>query len=196
MLDATFSMLLTVLAAQLYGAGSPSRCGNRHPITYPVDLFSARDGDLVMVAISDAVFARLMAAIGRPELAGDERFRTNAARNGHEAELRAIIQDWIGRHTRAEVERALDEAEVPCGPVWSIAEVAASAHIAASGMIASPPHPRAGAAPLVPQPVLFDGRRLPTGRAPLLGEHTEQVLGEIAGLGETEIAALRRERAI
>jgi len=196
MLDAMFSMLLTVLAQRLYTGAAPARVGNRHPVTYPVDCFAARDGHLVMVAISDAAFARLMGAIGRPELADDPRFRRNADRSAHEAELRAILQDWIGARPRAEVEAALDAADVPCGPVWSIADVAASGHIRARGMIADPGHPGLAAAPLVPQPILFDGVRPPTARAPLLGEHTEAVLGDLLALGADEIAALRRDRVI
>lgn len=196
MLDAMFSMLLTVLAQRLYAGAAPARVGNRHPVTYPVDCFEARDGHLVMVAISDAAFARLVSAIGRPELADDPRFRRNADRSAHEAELRAILADWIGARPRAEVQAALDAADVPCGPVWSIADVAASEHIKARGMIADPGHPGLAAAPLVPQPILFDGVRPPTARAPLLGEHTEEVLRAVLGLGAEEIAALRRDRVV
>lgn len=196
MLDSMFAMLLTVLAQCLYTGAEPKRVGNRHPVTYPVDAFRAKDGYIVMVAISDAVFARLTGAIGRPALADDPRFRRNADRSAHESELRAILQDWMGARTRDEIQNALDAAEVPCGPVWSIADVAASAHIRARGMVADPGHPKLAAAPLVPQPILFDGARLPAARAPLLGEHTEAVLRQLLGLGAAEIESLRRERVI
>ncbi len=196
MLDSMFSMLLTVLAKRLYTGAAPSRVGNRHPVTYPVDCFRAKDGHVVMVAISDAAFAKLMQAIGRPELVQDPRFRRNADRSAHDAELRAILQDWMGGRTRDEIQSALDAADVPCGPVWSIADVAASEHIKARGMLADPGHPKLAAAPLVPQPILFGGTRPPTGRAPLLGEHTEAVLRELLGLGVAEIEALRRESVV
>jgi CoA:oxalate CoA-transferase len=191
MLDSIFSMVLTVLAKRLYTGAEPSRVGNRHPITYPVDCFRAQDGHVVMVAISDAVFARLVGAIGRPELADDPRFRRNADRSGRETELRAILQDWMGARTRDAIQAALDAADVPCGPVWSIADVAASRHIKARGMIADLGHPKLDAAPLVPQPIMFDGARPPTARAPLLGEHNEEVLRDLLGLGREEIDALR-----
>jgi CoA:oxalate CoA-transferase len=196
MLDSMFSMLLTVLAKRLYTGAAPTRVGNRHPVTYPVDCFQAQDGHIVMVAISDTVFARLAAVIGRPELAEDPRFRRNADRSAHEAELRAILQEWMGARTRAAIQAALDAAEVPCGPVWSIADLAASEQVAARGMIADPGHPKLAAAPLVPQPIVFDGARPPTARAPLLGEHNDEVLRDLLGLGADEIAALRRDRVI
>jgi len=196
MLDSMFSMLLTVLAKRLYTGAKPSRVGNRHPVTYPVDCFRAQDGHMVLVAISDAAFARLMQAIGRPELADDARFRRNADRSTHETELRAILQDWMGARARDEIQKTLDAADVPCGPVWSIADVAASAHIKARGMVADPGHPKLAAAPLVPQPVLFGGSRPPTARAPLLGEHSAAVLADVLGLNAAEIESLRRDRVI
>ena len=196
MLDSMFSMLLTVLAKRLYTGDEPGRVGNRHPVTYPVDCFRAKDGHVVMVAISDAAFAKLMQGIGRPELIEDPRFRRNADRSAHEGELRAILQAWMTFRTRDEIQAALDAADVPCGPVWSIAEVAASEHIAARGMILDPGHPRLAAAPLVRQPVVFDGEKSETARAPLLGEHTDAVLRAVLGLGAAEIESLRRDRVI
>ena len=196
MLDSMFSMLLTVLAKRLYAGAEPSRVGNRHPVTYPVDCFRAKDGHVVMVAISDGAFARLTAAIGRAELARDPRFRRNADRSAHEAELRAILQDWMGARARGEIQSVLDAADVPCGPVWSIADVAASAHIKARGMVVDPGHPKLAAAPLVRQPVVFGGETPGTARAPRLGEHTDAVLRDVLGLGAAEIESLRRERVI
>jgi CoA:oxalate CoA-transferase len=196
MLDSMFSMLLTVLAKRLYTGAKPGRVGNRHPVTYPVDCFRATDGHIVMVVISDASFAKLMQAIGRPELAEDGRFRRNADRSAHEAELRALLQDWMSARTRDEIQKALDAADVPCGPVWSIADVAASEHIAARGMVLDPGHPKIASAPLVRQPVVFGAEEPGTARAPLLGEHTDVVLRDILGLGAAEIESLRRERVI
>lgn len=196
MLDSMFSMLLTVLAKRLYAGAEPGRVGNRHPVTYPVDCFRAKDGHIVMVAISDAAFAKLMQAIGRPELVDDPRFRRNAERSAHEGELRAILQGWMTFRTRDEIQAALDAADVPCGPVWSIADVAASAHVAARGMILDPGHPKLASAPLVRQPVVFGGDKPDTDRAPLLGEHTDAVLRDVLGLDADEIESLRSDRVI
>jgi CoA:oxalate CoA-transferase len=196
MLDSMFSMLLTVLAKRLYTGAEPGRVGNRHPVTYPVDCFRAKDGHVVVVAISDAAFAKLMQAIGRPELAHDPHFERNADRSAHEGELRPILQEWMTFRTRDEIQQVLDAADVPSGPVWSIAEVTASAHIAARGMILDPGHPKLAAAPLVRQPVVFGGEKSETARAPLLGEHTEAVLGDLLDLPAAEIESLRRDRVI
>ncbi len=196
MLDSMFSMLLTVLAKRLYAGAEPSRVGNRHPVTYPVDCFRVKDGHVVMVAISDGAFAKLMQAIGRPELVQDPRFKRNADRSAHEGELRAILQEWMTFRTRDEIQKSLDAVDVPCGPVWSIADVAASEHIKARGMILDPGHPNLAAAPLVRQPVKFGADTPETARAPLLGEHTDAVLREVLGLGADEIETLRGDRVI
>jgi CoA:oxalate CoA-transferase len=196
MLDSMFSMLLTVLAKRLYTGAEPGRVGNRHPITYPVDCFRAKDGHVVMVAISDGAFAKLMQAIGRPELVDDPRFKRNTDRSAHESELRAILQEWMTFRTRDEIQKSLDAVDVPCGPVWSITDVAASEHIKARGMILDPGHPKLATAPLVRQPVKFGDDAPDTARAPLLGEHTDAVLREVLGLGADEIEALRRDRVI
>ena len=196
MLDSMFSMLLTVLAKRLYAGAEPGRVGNRHPVTYPVDCFRVKDGHVVMVAISDAAFGKLMQAIGRPELASDPRFKRNADRNAHESELRAILQEWMTFRTRDEIQKVLDAADVPCGPVWSIADVAASDHIKARGMILDPGHPNLAAAPLVRQPVRFGDETPGTARAPVLGEHTDDVLRDVLGVTPDEIESLRRDRVI
>src|SRR5262249_27520776 len=116
MLDSVFSMLLTSLARRLFTDRPTRRAGNRHPETYPVDSFATQDGDIVLVGFSDAIFARICAAIGRPEAAQDARFRTNRDRNAHEAELRALIAGWAAGCTQAEALARLRQADVPAAP--------------------------------------------------------------------------------
>ena len=74
MLDSVFSMLVTGLGRELHTTKPAERVGNRHPETYPVDSFPTKDGDVVLVCFSDATFATLLTAIGRPELVDDPRF--------------------------------------------------------------------------------------------------------------------------
>lgn len=197
MLDSVFSMLLTGLSRQLYTGTAARRVGNRHPETYPVDSFSASDGDFVLVGFSDSAFAGIAKAIGRPELPSDPRFVDNPARNAHEAELRAIIGDWASKRSRDEAVAALQAAGVPAGPVWSLADVIASAHASARGLVAQGRNTSLGDIPLVPQPVHFGGAPRPAGqRAPLLGEHTDEVLAHHLGLSAERLADLRNRKVI
>ena len=197
MLDSVFSMLLTGLSRQLYTGSDARRVGNRHPETYPVDSFSARDGDFVLVGFSDGAFRAIAQAIGRPELADDPRFADNKARNAHEADLRALIEAWAAGRSRAEAVEALQAAGVPSGPVWSLGDVAASQHAAARGLVTRGRNTVLGDIPLVRQPVHFHGAETPAAqRAPLIGEDTDDVLSSLLGLDAGRIADLRNKKVI
>jgi CoA:oxalate CoA-transferase len=197
MLDSVFSMLLTGLSRRLYTDRPTERVGNRHPETYPVDSFATQDGDIVLVGFSNAIFARICEAIGRPELAGDRRFKTNADRNAHEQELRTLIAGWAATLSRDEALALLRKADVPAAPVWSLDDLLQSGHIEARGMLQPGHNGKLGDIRLVPQPVQFDAAERISGMtAPTLGEHTGEVLKEKLGLGESALAALRSAKAI
>lgn len=197
MLDSIFSMLITSLSRQLYTERKPSRVGNRHPETYPVDSFGTRDGDIVLVGFSDGIFRRICAAIGRPELADDVRFRANADRNQHEAELRAAIASWAAGQSVASAVERLRQEDVPAAPVWTLDDLQASGHVEARGLIQRGVNTTLGEIPIVPQPVRFG--TLPPAeppRSPLLGEDTVDVLRRELGLTDQAIEALRAAKAI
>ncbi len=197
MLDSMFSMLLTGLSRRLFTDRPTRRAGNRHPETYPVDSFSTRDGDIVLVGFSDAIFRRICDAIGQPELADDARFKTNADRNAHEPELRALIAAWATSLTREEALRRLREADVPAAPVWSLDDLIASGHPDARGMLQPGHNDKLGDIRLVPQPVQFDGAARVAGMVtPTLGQHTDQVLSDTLGFDATQIAKLRNDKVI
>ena len=197
MLDAVVSMLLTGLSRQLYTDAPTRRVGNRHPETYPVDSFAASDGDFVLVCFSNAAFTGLVRVMGRPELADDPRFIDNKARNAHEQELRAIIAEWASGTTRDTAIEALQKAGIPAGPVWSLADLLASPHAAARGLVTQGRNTTLGDIPLVSQPVRFSDAPRPAGqRAPLLGEDTETVLAGRLGLSAERIAELRNKKVV
>jgi CoA:oxalate CoA-transferase len=197
MLDSVFSMLLTSLARRLFTDRAARRVGNRHPETYPVDSFSTRDGDIVLVAFSDQIFRQLMDCIGRPELARDSRFSNNSNRNAHESELREAIASWTSGLTQGQALERLREAGVPAAPVWSLDQLLASGHLQARGAMQEGINAVLGKIPLVPQPVRFSGfSHLSQMRTPVLGEDTDTVLRSDLGLTESKIAALRAAKAI
>ncbi len=197
MLDSMFSMMLTVLSLQLYSDRAPVRVGSRHPVTYPVDAFEAKDGHVVLVVSSDRAFGAFCKAIGRPGLSEDERFRTNANRNTNEDALKAIIEAWTSERTAVEIVAAMDAAGIPAAPVLSLADVTESAHIAAREMISTVGHPTLGDIPLVHQPVRFSGAERAFQRPPPgLGEHTRELLASLLGLGDAEIQALADDNVI
>lgn len=197
MLDSMMSMQLTGLSRQLYLGDTPSPVGNRHPVTYPVDSFPTRDGDIVMVCFSQGTFRALCALMGQPELADDPRFANNDARNRHENELRALISSWTSQLGSADAVARLNKANIPAAPVWNLKQLTESEHVRALGLVAAGSHARLGDVPLVPQPVRFsDTARITQPTTPALGEHTEQVLSELLNLDPKQLADLKAAKAI
>jgi CoA:oxalate CoA-transferase len=197
MLDSVFAMLLTSLARRLFTERPPGRVGNRHPETYPVDSFPTKDGDIVLVGFSDAVFQRLAKTMDRAHLIDDPRFRTNRDRDAHETELRGEIAGWTQQLTRAEVLERLRMADIPAAPVWTLDDLLNSGHLEARGMLQPGVNAALGDLRLIPQPVQFsDSARIAPMRTPMLGEHTEQVLRSELGLDGERIAALRAAKTI
>ncbi|MCP4317554.1 MAG: CoA transferase [Hyphomicrobiales bacterium] len=197
MLDSVMAMQLTGLCRQLYSGDTPKPAGNRHPVTYPVDSFPTRTGDIVMVCFSQGGFAALCDMMGKPELAGDPRFATNDDRNQNEDELRSIIAQWTSQQDQEQVVARLQEARIPAGPVWDLEALAQSHHVKSRDLIVQGAHDKFGSIPLVPQPVKFSGSaHIPHPFVPTLGQHTDDVLEELLDLGAPDIAELRQKKAI
>ncbi len=197
MLDSMMAMQLTGLARQLYMDDTPRPAGNRHPVTYPVDSFSTRDGDIVLVCFSDRVFAELAELMGDSTLAIDPRFATNTARNENEETLRRKIAGWTATMSQEEAITALLSRGIPAAPVWDLKQLVASDHVASRGLVVNAQHSKLGTIPLVPQPVKFSGRpSRGKNRSPTLGEQTDDVLRELVGMAAPEIAALRTKKII
>jgi len=195
MTDSLFSMMVTALSLQLYGDEPPRRIGNRHPMSAPYDAYPAQDGHVIVASANDAIFARLSEAIGRPELPSDQRFDSETRRAANEPALRAVIAGWTGARSVAEAVATLDAAGVPAAPVLSVAEAVASAHVRTRGLLTTAQHPAAGEIRLVRQPVQFsDAPGRPPAPAPTLGQHTDELLGDL--LGAEAVGALRRDGVI
>ncbi len=180
MYDALFSMLTTSHALHLYAGVPPARVGNRHPLSTPFGCFATSDGQVVIAVLNGKQFQRLAALIGRPEIANDPRFATDESRTGHEPALRAAIEAWSGRLTTEEAVAALAAEGLPTAPIWDIAQAVGNAHSAARGLVSELPHPVLGSAPVVGQPVRFDGAKpIATTSAPRLGGDRAAVLKEL-----------------
>ena len=168
------------------------RTGNQHPFTAPYDCFEARDGWVVVGTASNKLFRSLCAAIGRPELAADERFRSHRGRAARRAEVNGIVGAWVAERTCEAVLRALgpEGADVPCARVARPDELVDDPQLQARGMIERHPHPQLGEIVFHGNPLHFsDAEPRARALAPALGEHNREVLAEI-GVGEIELAHL------
>ena len=176
---------------------APGRMGNGHPNVVPYQSFATSDGHVVVAVGNDSQFARFCEAGGRPDLAGDERFRTNAGRVEHRDALIPAISEMMLTRTRDEWIAALEAVGVPCGPINDLDRIFADPQAEARGLRMELPHSEAGSVPGVANPIRYVGEPHDyPGGAPALGEHTEEVLGGILGMDADEIAALRAEGVV
>jgi CoA:oxalate CoA-transferase len=183
MLDSIFSLLVSALSQYLFTGQVPGRIGNANPISAPLDSFRAADGELIIAVANDAMFRRLCEAMEAPAFADDPRFAADAARKQNEAALKALIEAWTGTQTVEAVVDRLEAFSVPASPILNVAQVAASPHATHRQLVRTARHPTAGTVPVVLQPVRFLGAEQgPCRPAPVLGEHTGEILRELDGV--------------
>ena len=176
--DASVAALVNQAANYLLGGLVPEPLGNAHPNIVPYQLFQASDRPFILAAGNDRLFERTCEVIGRPELAADERFVTNADRVRHREALIPILAEAFAARTADTWVEALEAASVPTAPVRTVDEVFASAEGAAA--LQEVDDPVRGLLRLVAEPIHVDGRVPPVRRPPpRLGEHTDEVLSEI-----------------
>jgi crotonobetainyl-CoA:carnitine CoA-transferase CaiB-like acyl-CoA transferase len=135
---------------------------------------------------------RLLKLIGREDLIGDPRYDTAAARVAHEAEVDELIAQWTRQRTKQEAMAQISAAGVPAGAVFDSMELTSEPSFARRGILQTMHHGE-WKMTMPSWPVRFDGAPPPVKPAPLLGEHTEEVLGEWLGISGEEVAALKRE---
>jgi CoA:oxalate CoA-transferase len=169
----------------------PRRNGSQHPTGSPSGVFKC-PGGYIMLLVQQHEFPRLCNAIGRPELATDDRFRSNGRRVRNNEALKKIIEDWFATFPdRDSVVAKLDEYRVPCGPVLSLDEAMDHPHLRQRKTVRRVSDPAFGEFDIPGFPVKFsdwpDRTELKASR---VGEDNEAVLHELAGLSDQEIAGL------
>ena len=176
--DASVAALVNQAANYLLGGLVPEPLGNAHPNIVPYQLFETADRPIILAAGNDRLFERTCEVVGRPELAADERFATNAARVRNRDALIPLLSAELAGRSAVEWLEALEAAAVPCAPVRKLDEVFASAEGAAA--IQEIDDPARGLLRLVADPIRVDGR-VPPARfpPPRLGEHTDEILAEL-----------------
>lgn len=189
-------MNFALIEQALVGADR-TRIGNRGQSGAPSDFFPTRDGWIAVLTVGGAQFRRWARLVGEPGWIDDPRFATDASRAEHGPLLSERTAAWSAGLTTADALAALEAAKLPAGPVLSPAQALEDAHLKATGLLAPMEHPGApGPVPIVASPVTLSAagaglRR----RAPLVGEHTDEVLGEL-GFSAAEIAGFREAGAV
>jgi crotonobetainyl-CoA:carnitine CoA-transferase CaiB-like acyl-CoA transferase len=184
-------------AAIYFATGvNPGPSGSAHILTAPYQAFPTADGWINVGGANQSNWERIVKVIGRPELAADERFRTNGDRMRNLAALTPLIAERLRSRPSADWIREFEAAGVPAGPVNRIGDMLADPQVAAREMVVEVDHPRAGRTRALGLPIKFSDTPGKVERAaPLLGEHTREVL---AGLGYSaaQIDRLQQDGAI
>jgi len=203
LLDSQVSMLANLGANYLVSGQVPQRAGNAHQNIVPYQVFEvapAADGHadhLILAVGNDNQFAKFCEVAGRPELAADERFARNAGRVRHRGVLVPLLEQVMKTRRKADWLAALEAAKVPCGAINSLAEVFGDPHVQARRMVDQWPHPLKPGLRLVASPLKLGATPVRTDRPPpLLGQHTAEVLREMLGYGDAQLAALQEGKVI
>lgn len=160
---------------------APEKCGSGHESLVPYQAFEAADKPILVGVANDNLWRRFCSAIGREELATDPRFLTGADRSANRAACVGIVQAIIGGRNRDEWLELLNRLGVPCAPINTLQEALDHPQTTARGMLLEYEHPVLGHVRTMGQPVLFNNEPRNVGTPPpMLGQHTREVLRELA----------------
>lgn len=195
MLDCQVAVLENAIARYVTSGSVPVPLGNRHPSITPFSAFTAKDGHIIVGAGNDRLWIKLCNILGKPELLTDPRFDTNSNRTVHVKELSAILNEVFVGKTINEWMDVLETAELPCAPINTVEKIINDPQIKARNMIVEVEHPVAGHLKMAGVPVKMSLTPGAVERpAPLLGQHTAELLKEILGWDEAKTAAFFAEK--
>jgi len=197
LLSSGVAWLINVAENHLVSGQEAGRWGNAHANIVPYQSFKAHDQYITVAVGTDRQFRDLCSILDCPDLADDARFTTNSQRVANREALVALLQERIAPRAAEELLAALNSATIPAGPINTISQVFEHPQVLARNMLVEVPHPTAGTVRMTGIPMEFSrtpaGVRLPP---PLLGEHTDAVLGDLLDRSPAQIEDLRAEGAI
>lgn len=197
MLDCQVAILENAVSRYIVTGEVPIPNGNRHPSIVPFEPFETSDGEIMIAAGNDNLWIKLCKALDKENLSHDERFTTNPLRNDNYDILRPIIASIVKEKTTEEWQEILDTAGIPNGPINTVDKVIENPQVKAREMIVDIEHPSAGKLKIPGIPIKLNRTpgeiRKP---APLLGEHTSEVLFSYLGYTKAEVEELKKEKVI
>lgn len=191
--DTAVAMTFHYGMAYLITGENPERVGNGSPAAQPIGVFHASDGPFQLTIAGERVWKKLVAdVLQRPDLLNDPDFRDNQARVANRHRLRAILDEIFAGDTRDAWVTRMRAAGAPAGPIRTIAEAVESPEVQERGLTGVAPHAGGGTAPYIRNSMRLGGTPIRDAiGAPLLGQHTDEVLTSWLGLSADRIGALR-----
>lgn len=192
LLDVQTAVLANQAMNYLATGKAPGRLGNAHPNIVPYEAFPTADGYLILAVGNDSQFKSFCAVAGLDDLPLDERYATNRKRVANRDNLVPLIRQAMVVKTTDEWIDALEKANVPCGPINTLDRVFENPQVLHRGMVKQLDHPTAGTVPTVSNPIKFSKTPIADEKAPpMLGQHSDEILRNVADLSDDQIAKLR-----
>ncbi len=197
MLDCQVAILENAISRYLNAGVNPTPIGNRHPSITPFEAFKSQDGYIIIAVGNDTLWSKFCHLIGHEEWITDERFKSNLDRTNNQPALKELLQPIFATKPTQEWITELKAIGVPVGPINTVADVIKDPSIQARDMIVSVEHPVAGHIEMPGVPIKMSGTPgaadVP---APVLGQHNEEILRDMLGLSEADIAKLKEQEVI
>jgi CoA:oxalate CoA-transferase len=197
MLDVCIPSMTGLIANELEGKPC-DRLGNRHRNACPSNIYPCTDGDIMIFCLTEAHWGTLARLMRREDMIGLPRYKDHASRYAIAGEVDGIVGEWTQHHRRDDLVAMFIEHGIPCAPVRSVAEVIADPELARRRMLLDSDSATRGKVKVMGTPLKFsdeDASERPLRPAPVLGEHTAEVLATI-GIDATELAHLRTDGII
>ncbi|NVZ83651.1 CoA transferase [Pseudomonas yamanorum] len=192
LLDVQVATLANQSMNYLASGKVPQRYGNAHANIVPYQVFRAADRDFIIACGNDSQFVALCHSIGLPHLPEDPRFRRNADRVAHRAEIVELLSAHFLGRTADEWVASIHASKVPVGAINNIAQSLEEPQVIARGLMVKIPHPKNPQFEMVGSPIKMSGTPVEYVRpAPMLGQHTDEVLGERLGLSAEQLGQLK-----
>jgi len=197
MLDCQLAILENAIARYFVSGVAPGPLGTRHPSITPFDAFKSKDGSIIVGAGNARLWEKLCDIIGRPELKADDRFKSNSLRTQNFKALYPYLDSAFQSKTTAEWIADLEAAGIPCGPINTIDKAVTDPQVLARDMIVETDHPVAGPVKMAGVPIKMSVTPGSVDTpAPLLGQHTAEILQQLLGLTAAEIEDLHKRNIL
>ena len=198
LVDSVVSAMETIIQIYLVEKREPQRIGNRYEFIYPYDTFKAKNGWVVIAVGNDKLWKVFCKAIGREDLLSNDAFADNYSRVKNYQEIGQIVEEWTSKKDVRELVDYFLPHKIPCAPLYSVKDVVADPHIAqARRMIREVEHPIVGNMKVIGSPIHLSETPPTIGSpAPMLGEHSREILREILTYSENKISALEKDKII
>lgn len=195
LLDSVFAFIETNIVRHTIGGAHPTRVGARHPLSAPFDLYKCKDGMVIIAVASDPHFAKLCELIGQPDLCKDPKFDSDPHRSVNDVELKEILEAFFKDYTVDEAMDMMMQRGIPCGPLCSVDQACQNPSIREREMLVEIDQPGMGKIEVTGNPMKLYGTPAdPKHPAPLLGQHTKEVLHDVFGYSDEQISAWEEQK--